>query len=1057
MTNDFTREGHRFLFSLSDVLLRTSSAREIMNLAVERLAQHLGAQRAGYGEIQPDGETVVLSSCFADGVQPLVGVFSLNSFGAASIELQRRGQTQACDDVAADPDQDQAVWEAIATRSFISVPLIRDGNFVASLYVNFSHPHRWTQAEIAIVEDVAARTWAAVERARAEEALRDSEERLRLATDHAEVGFWDVDVVNDVLIWPPRVKAMFGISSEVPVTMNDFYEGLHPDDRAATTDAFALAADPDIRGLYDVEYRTIGKEDGLVRWIAAKGRGVFDDAGRCLRVVGTAIDISTRKELAARRLALVEFGAHIRELADPTEIAFQASAILARTLGVSRGGYGVINARDETITIERDWNAPGIQSLAGVLQFRDYGSYVEDLIAGRTVAIADVRLDPRTADLAGELEAISARSFVNMPVTEQGDSVALLYLNYEGAREWSEEELSFIREVAERTRTATARLTAERELREGRDRLEEERRSLEILNRTGAQVASELNLEALVQTVVAAGVALTRAQFGAFFYNVLNDQGESYMLYALAGAERNAFDGFGMPRATSVFAPTFRGEGVIRSDDILKDVRYGKNHPHKGMPEGHLPVRSYLAVPVTSRSGEVIGGLFFGHEEPGRFDERAELVVSGLAGQAAIGIDNARLFDAAQRANAELEDRVRERTLELEQAHEALRQSQKMEAVGQLTGGIAHDFNNLLAGISGSLEVVERRLEQGRLEGIVKFISGAQTSAQRAAALTQRLLAFSRRQTLDPKTTDVNRLVLGMEDLIRRTVGPAIAVEVVGAAGLWTTKVDQAQLESALLNLAINARDAMPEGGRITIETANKWLDDRASTERELSPGQYISVCVTDSGTGIPKDIVDRIFDPFFTTKPIGQGTGLGLSMIHGFIRQSGGQIRVYTEEGHGTTMCLYLPRHLGALNAEQTEGSGTIPEFGSGEVVLVIDDEPTVRVLIVEVLSEAGYTAIEAEDGPSGLKILNSQVHIDLLITDVGLPGGMNGRQVADAARSSRPDLKVLFVTGFAENAAVGNGHLEAGMEVITKPFAMADLANKITQMIEGRPVASD
>ena len=392
---------------------------------------------------------------------------------------------------------------------------------------------------------------------------------------------------------------------------------------------------------------------------------------------------------------------------------------------------------------------------------------------------------------------------------------------------------------------------------------------------------------------------------------------------------------------------------------------------------------------------------------------------------------------------------------ELEEARQALFQAQKMEAVGQLTGGIAHDFNNLLVGITGSLEMIERRIAQGRIEGIERFIGGAQTSASRAAALTQRLLAFSRRQTLDPKPTDVNRLVIGMEDLIRRTVGPAIQVEVVGAAGLWPTRVDGSQLENALLNLAINARDAMPEGGRLTIETANKWLDGRAGHERDLTPGQYISVCVSDSGTGIPKQIVDRIFDPFFTTKPTGQGTGLGLSMIHGFVRQSGGQVRVYSEPGQGTTMCLYLPRYVGEVGEEAAALDATIPLSGAGETVLVIDDEPTVRMLIAEVVQEAGYSVLEAEDGPSGLRILQSPAKVDLLVTDVGLPGGMNGRQVADAARLSRPQLKVLFVTGYAENAAVGNGHLDAGMEVITKPFVLSELATKISEMIDGTTAA--
>ncbi len=388
---------------------------------------------------------------------------------------------------------------------------------------------------------------------------------------------------------------------------------------------------------------------------------------------------------------------------------------------------------------------------------------------------------------------------------------------------------------------------------------------------------------------------------------------------------------------------------------------------------------------------------------------------------------------------------------ELALAQEALRQSQKMEAVGQLTGGIAHDFNNLLAGISGSLELLETRLAQGRLSGIERYITGAQNSARRAAALTQRLLAFSRRQTLDPKPTDINRLISGMEDLIRRTVGPGIAVEVVGAGGIWATKVDPSQLESALLNLCINARDAMsPDGGRLTVETANKWLDERAARERELPAGQYVSLCVTDTGCGMTQGVVAQAFDPFFTTKPLGQGTGLGLSMIYGFVRQSGGQVRIYSEVGRGTTVCLYLPRHFGKTDEIAEVEPAAVAGHGAGERVLVIDDEPTIRMLIAEVLQDNGYTGIEAADGPSGLRILQSDMRIDLLITDVGLPGGMNGRQVADAARVTRPGLKILFITGFAENAVVGNGHLEAGMEVITKPFVMATLGNKIRDLLE-------
>jgi len=387
-----------------------------------------------------------------------------------------------------------------------------------------------------------------------------------------------------------------------------------------------------------------------------------------------------------------------------------------------------------------------------------------------------------------------------------------------------------------------------------------------------------------------------------------------------------------------------------------------------------------------------------------------------------------------------------------EAMQEQLRQSQKMEAVGQLTGGLAHDFNNLLAGISGSLELLQTRVAQGRLGDLGRYLSAAQGAAKRAAALTHRLLAFSRRQTLDPKPTDANRLVAGMEELVRRTVGPEVAVEVVAAGGLWATLVDPNQLENALLNLCINASDAMPGGGRLTIETGNRWLDNRAAGERDLPPGQYVSVCVSDSGTGMAPEVIQRAFDPFYTTKPIGMGTGLGLSMVYGFVRQSGGQARIYSEPGQGTMVCLYLPRHHGA--AEEVDALGELtdaPHAEQGETVLVVDDEPTVRMLVTEVLGDLGYTAIEAADGPAGLRVLQSNARIDLLVTDVGLPGGMNGRQVADAARERRPELRVLFITGYAENAVLNHGHLDPGMHVLTKPFALEALASRIKELIAG------
>ncbi|WP_292513776.1 PAS domain S-box protein [Methylobacterium sp.] len=542
------------------------------------------------------------------------------------------------------------------------------------------------------------------ERREAEERLAFSEEKLRLAIEVGEIGQWDVDHQTGAMFWPPRVKAMFGISPEVPVTLDNFHKGVHPDDREKTRSAYEAASDPDRRPLYDVEYRTIGMEDGVVRWVAAKGRGIFDGTGRCVRMIGTAVDITARKAAEMRLLDLNE------------------------------------------------------------------------------------RLEHR--------------------------------------------------------------------------------------------VASEI----------------------------------------------------------------------------------------------------------------------------------------------------------ADRAKAE----------------EALRQSQKMEAVGQLTGGLAHDFNNLLAGISGSLELMQTRMQQGRFTDVDRYMMAAQGAAKRAAALTHRLLAFSRRQTLDPKPTDVNRLASGMEELIQRTVGPAITVEVIGAASLWPALVDPPQLENALLNLCINARDAMPDGGRITIETANKWLDERAARQHDVPEGQYLALSVTDTGIGMPPEVVERVFEPFFTTKPIGEGTGLGLSMIYGFAQQSGGQVRIYSEVGQGTTVCIYLPRHYGEVAADDGKISVTdLPRSEQGEAVLIVDDEPTVRMLVTDILEDLGYVAIEAGDSVAGLRVLQSDVRIDLLVTDVGLPGGMNGRQMADAARVTRPNLKVLFITGYAENAILGNGHLAPGMAVLTKPFAIETMAARIRSMI--------
>jgi signal transduction histidine kinase len=460
----------------------------------------------------------------------------------------------------------------------------------------------------------------------------------------------------------------------------------------------------------------------------------------------------------------------------------------------------------------------------------------------------------------------------------------------------------------------------------------------------------------------------------------------------------------------------------------------------------------------------VLGGLFFGHSQPGVFTERAERIVTGIAAHAAIGIDNARLYEASQRElaarrkaehelqqiNETLEERVSEEIARRRQMEETLRQAQKMEAIGQLTGGVAHDFNNLLTVIMGNLENLQRRLAAGH--ELQRMVGAALGGASRAAQLTQRLLVFSRRQPLAPEIASPNKLVAGMSDLLRRTLGELVAIEIVLAGGLWNTFIDINQLENALINLAVNSRDAMPDGGKLTIETANCYLDEAyCAMHDELRPGQYVGIFVTDTGSGMPEPIVERAFEPFFTTKGIGQGTGLGLSQVYGFLKESGGHVKIYSEISQGTSVKLYFPRHRGAA-----EATGALPEALApararyGETVLIVEDDPDVRSYTVEMVGELGYQVLSAADGMTALRLLGAHPELRLLFTDVGLPGGMNGRQLADQARKRRPGLKVLFTTGYARNAIVHHGRLDPGVEVIFKPFTYSDLAAKIRRVFD-------
>jgi PAS domain S-box-containing protein len=752
-------------------------------------------------------------------------------------------------------------------------------------------------------------------------------------------------------------------------------------------------------------------------------------------------------------------------------------------------------------------------------------------------------------------------------------------------------------EIGER-KQLEAKLLAVNETLEARVReLREEARALEVLNRTGVAIGAELDLERLVQIVTDAGTELSGAQFGAFFYNVLRPDGEAYTLYALSGVPREAFASFPMPRNTAVFEPTFRGTGTLRSPDILADPRYGKSEPYYGMPPGHLPVRSYLAVPVLSRTGEVLGGLFYGHAQPGMFSERAERILMGLAAQAAVAIDNSRLYrtsvqevaarrqaeEKLQELNRTLEERVTERAQQLaasaarledverrfrilvegvtdyaiylldpggaivnwnpgaerikgyrreeiigqhfsrfytdedrqtglprralgtaadtgkyeaegwrlrkdgsrfwagvvinairdakgeivgfakitrdlterKAAEERLHQAQKMEGIGQITGGVAHDFNNLLTVIIGNLEALQRHLGEHSPETdrLRRSAENAMRGARRAESLTQRLLAFSRQQPLNPQSVDIGRLVTGMSDLLRRTLGEEIAVETVLAGGLWRAHADPSQLEVAILNLAVNARDAMPSGGKLTIETANMHLDERYATSQiEVLPGQYVMLAVTDNGVGMPPNVKAKAFDPFFTTKDIGQGTGLGLSQVYGFVKQSRGHVKIYSEVGEGTTIKIYLPRFHSDIPEPEEETMRAPARGRRNEVILVVEDDEDVRNYSSETLRDLGYHVLEAANARAALKMLEAHPEVAVLFTDVGLPGGMNGRQLAQEARNRRPNFRVLFTTAYARNAIVHDGRLDPGVELLTKPFTQAALGEKLRDILDAR-----
>jgi PAS domain S-box-containing protein len=820
-----------------------------------------------------------------------------------------------------------------------------------------------------------------------------ADERLRVAQEAGRFGAFEWFPQTGGLEGCKTYRQIFWMGPEDELSEAAILALIVPEDRPQSgVHALARPGNP----LAYAEFRIRNPRTGEIRWIARRGDVLDSGQSAVPRYLGVTWDITEKKSAELQDACLAELSERLRDLSDPRAAIRAATEMLGRHLGAGRVGFGEIDDDVSHVTVSVEWTDGIMPSMAGRYRINAFGdAVVNALKRGEAIRIVDSLDDPRLREpgVVAAFAAIGLRAGLTVPLFRGGQFVGVLFAHTAEPRRWEEREEALMQAVAARTWDAARRATAEQNLRDGEENF-------------------RLLAEALPNQVW-----VTAPDHRILW---VNEQAYAYMGVAPGELQREDWTRLVHPddQAASMQAWTHAlATGTVYETEyrLLR---------HDGTWRWHIA----RALPSRGPDGSI---------------------VRWIGANTDIEVQRRALADLAA-LNATLEERVEARTRELRQTEEALRQAQKMEAIGQLTGGIAHDFNNLLTGIIGALDLIRRRIATGRTGDLDRFMDAASSSALSAAALTHRLLAFARRQSLDTKPVNVHALIFGMAELLSRTLGEQVCLHIDPAQNCWHAMTDPNQLESAILNLAINARDAMPDGGILRIGTENLHVGAPQTELRDpLEPGDYVSVTVSDSGIGMAEHVIEKVFEPFFTTKPAGQGTGLGLSMVYGFVRQSGGRVSIASRLGQGTSVTLTLPRAAPA--AGEAAPAACQPPLGAGETVLVVEDVAAVRMLIIDVLHDLGYRTIEAANAAEALLVIESGRAIDMLVSDVGLPG-IGGRQLADQARARRPGLPVLFVTGYAEHATIRSGFLGEGMALITKPFAVETLAAKISDMMAER-----